>query len=119
MKIALRSRPAKRVSGAAALVVAAVLGSASAAGADGFKISEKLTATAAAPGARGRAVVVVRDSDRKVRVAARGLQRRTTHDVILDRVKIGTLTTSGRGNGRARFRSGPPTPRQFLRPGAR
>src|SRR5207302_8246667 len=106
MKIALRSRP-ERARGAAPLVVAALLGSASAAGADGFKISEKLTATAAAPGARGRAVVVVRDSHRTVRVAARGLQRRTTHDVILDRVKIGTLTTSGRGNGRARFRSRP------------
>ena len=71
------------------------------------KISEELTATAAAPGARGRAVVIVRDSELRLRVAARGLQRRTTHDVILDHVKIGTLTTSGRGNGRARFRSRP------------
>jgi len=114
MKIALRSRPAKRVRGAAPLVVAAVLGSASAAVADGFKITEKLTATVAAPGARGRAVVVVRHSDRKVRVAVRGLQRSTTHDVILDRVKIGTLTTSGRGNGRARFGSRPHTHDQFL-----
>jgi len=114
MKIALRSRPTKRVRGVAPLVVAAVLGSASAAVADGFKISEKLTATAAAPGARGRAVVVVRHSDRKVRVAVRGLQRSTTHDVILDRVKIGTLTTSGRGSGRARFGSRPHTHDQFL-----
>src|SRR5437016_13427198 len=78
MKIALRSRPAKRVRGAAPLVVAAVLGSASAAVADGFKITEKLTATVAAPGARGRAVVVVRHSDRKVRGAVQGLQRSTT-----------------------------------------
>jgi len=109
MKVALRSRPARRGRGAAPLVFVAVLGSASAAGAAGFKISEKLTATAAAPGARGRAVIVVRDSDRKVRVAARGLQRSTTHDVILDRVKIGTLTTSGRGSGRARFGSRPHT----------
>ena len=114
MKIALRSRPAERRRGAAPLVVAAVLGAASGAVADGFKISEKLTATAAAPGARGRAVVVVRDAGRTVRVAARGLQRSTTHDVILDRVKIGTLTTSGRGNGRARFGSRPHTHDQFL-----
>ena len=114
MKIALRSRPAKCVRSAVPLVVAALLGSASAAGAGGFKISEKLTATAAAPRARGRAVVVVRGSDRKVRVAARGLQESTTHDVILDDVKIGTLTTSGRGNGRARFGSRPHTHEQFL-----
>ena len=114
MKIALRSRPAKRVRGAAPLVMAAVLGWASAAVADGFKISEKLSATAAAPRARGRAVVVVRDSGRTVRVAARGLQRSTTHDVILDRVKIGTLTTSGRGNGRARFASRPHLHDQYL-----
>ncbi len=84
MKIALRSRPTKHVRGVAPLVVAAVLGSASAAVADSFNISEKLTATAAAPGARGRAVVVVRHSDRKVRVAVRGLQRSTTHDQFLD-----------------------------------
>ena len=114
MKIALRSRPAKCVRSAVPLVVAALLGSASAAGAGGFKISEKLTATAAAPRARGRAVVVVRGSDRKVRVAARGLQESTTHDVILDRVKIGTLTTSGRGNGRARFASRPHLHDQYL-----
>src|SRR2546430_16470342 len=114
MKIALRSRPAKRVRGAAPLVVAAVLGWASAVVADGFKISKKLTATAAAPGARGRAGVVVRDAGRTVRVAARGLQRSTTHDVILDRVKIGTLTTSGRGNGRARFASRPHIHDQYL-----
>src|SRR5207244_4317013 len=114
VKIALRSRPAKCVRSAVPLVVAALLGSASAAGAGGFKISEKLTATAAAPRARGRAVVVVRGSDRKVRVAARGLQESTTHDVILDDVKIGTLTTSGRGNGRARFGSRLHTHDQFL-----
>src|SRR5207249_3066622 len=114
MKTALRSRPAERLRGAGPLVVAAVLGLAGAAMADGFKISEKLTATPAAPGARGRAVVVVQDAGRTVRVAARGLQRSTTHDVILDRVKIGTLTTSGRGNGRARFASRPHAHDQLL-----
>ena len=114
MKIALGSRPAERLRSAAPLVVAAVLGLAGAAMADGFKISEKLTATPAAPGARGRAVVVVQDAGRTVRVAARGLQRSTTHDVILDRVKIGTLTTSGRGNGRARFASRPHLHDQYL-----
>ena len=62
MKIALGSRPAERLRSAAPLVVAAVLGLAGAAMADGFKISEKLTATPAAPGARGRAVVVVQDA---------------------------------------------------------
>src|SRR5437667_12794929 len=86
MKIALRSRPAERLRGAGPRVVAAVLGLAGAAMADGFKISEKVTATPAAPGARGLAVVVAQGAGRCVRVAARGLRRSTTLRGILARV---------------------------------
>jgi hypothetical protein len=72
------------------------------------RVREDLTATSAAPtGARGRAVVRVRNEDGRLTVVAKDVGRDTTFDVILDGVKIGTLTTSGGGNGRAHFRSRP------------
>ena len=78
------------------------------------KVSLGLTATSAAPGARGRAVVIVRNSDGKLTVVARALQRRSVYDVILERVKIGTLTTTGGGKGKARFRARPRAHDQLL-----
>ena len=72
------------------------------------KVREDLTATSAAPaGARGRTVVRVRNEDGRLTVVAKDVGRDTTFDVILDGVKIGTLTTTGGGNGRAHFRTRP------------
>lgn len=72
------------------------------------KVRQTLTATTAAPaGARGRAVIRVRNEDGRLTVIAKDIGSDTSFDVILDGVKIGTLTTTGGGNGRAHFRSRP------------
>ena len=72
------------------------------------KVREDLVPTAAAPaGARGRAVVRVRNEKGRLIVIAKDIGRDATFDVILDGVKIGTLQTTGGGNGRARFRTRP------------
>ncbi len=79
------------------------------------KVSQELIATAVAPAfARGRAVVVVKNSDGRLVVVAKKLLRDTTYDLILEGVSIGSLTTTGGGNGKARLRSQPRGRDQFL-----
>src|SRR4029077_1376062 len=81
----------------------------------GGRVRQELTATTAAPaGARGRATVRVRNDDGRLTVVAKDVGRDTTFDVILDGVKIGTLTTTGGGNGHARLRTQPRGHAQLL-----
>lgn len=47
------------------------------------------------------------DSDGRLVLAVRGLAPNQSYDVLADSVKVGTLRTSGGGNGAARFRTRP------------
>src|SRR5262249_52420569 len=69
---------------------------------------QTLTPTDTDQDARGRAQLVLRtDEDGKFDVIAKKLDPDQTFDVIVNGVKVGTLTTTGGGSGRARFRSRP------------
>ena len=65
-----------------------------------------LTPTSKDPDARGRANLLVRGSRGKLKIAAQRLKHGATFEVIVDTVRIGTLTTGGSGNGKARFSTG-------------
>src|SRR5215813_11593329 len=59
----------------------------------------------------GQATVVVRrlrsGLDGTLLVTVRNLDARTTYEIVIDGVRIGTLTTNAAGRGRARFRTQP------------
>ena len=69
--------------------------------------------TARSPGAhtQGQATVIVRrlrrGLDGTLLVVVRNLDAHTTYEIVVRGVRIGTLTTNGRGRGRARFRTHP------------
>jgi hypothetical protein len=74
----------------------------------GQKAKVNLSPTAAAPGARGSAVLQVRNETQgKFTVKAQRLDRDATYDVVVGGIKVGTLTTSGGGGGKVRFSSKP------------
>ena len=81
-------------------------------------IGQDMTATGVDPDARGNCRVKIRHLgsgvDGKLRVNVRRLDPRSTFEVVVDSVRIGTLTTNGHGSGRARFRTAPRTGDQFL-----
>jgi hypothetical protein len=66
-----------------------------------------LVSTGKDPDARGRATLVVRGSKGKLGVSAHRLSNTATFEVIVDGVRIGTLSTHGGGNGKARFTTRP------------
>jgi hypothetical protein len=68
------------------------------------KIRQTLTATVHAPGASGVARLVLRTpSTGKFTVKARRLPGSKTFDVVVNKVKVGTLKTGPSGNGTAKF----------------
>ena len=66
-------------------------------------VRTSLTATSKDPDARGRASLVVRGSHGKLKVAGQRLKRGATFEVVVNTVRIGTLTTGKGGSGKARF----------------
>jgi hypothetical protein len=67
------------------------------------------------PNASGQVRLILKTaSSGQFEVRARGLDPRGTFDVIVSGVKVGTLTTSGGGSGRARFRTRPHGRHDFL-----
>ena len=71
-------------------------------------IKQTLTSTGVDAEARGRARLIVRnDSDGTFRIDVRNLDRNATFEIIVGGVKVGTLTTTGGGNGHTRFRTRP------------
>ena len=79
------------------------------------RIFQPLTATTAAPAlARGKAAISVRNADGKLAIVVFRLASASTFDVILDGVRIGSLTTGSGGTGKARFRSRPRSHDQLL-----
>jgi len=72
------------------------------------RVKQTLAATDTDQDARGRAQLVLQtDEDGKFDVVAKKLDPDHTFDVIVNGVKVGTLTTTGGGSGRARFRTRP------------
>lgn len=72
------------------------------------RVNESLTATAAAPGARGKVKLLIKSSQRaKLKVLASQLAGGRTYDLLVGGVKVGTLATSGGGSGRASFSAAP------------
>ena len=72
------------------------------------RVKQTLSATDTDQDARGRAQLVLQtDEDGKFDVIAKKLDPDHTFDVIVNGVKVGTLTTTGGGSGRARFRTSP------------
>src|SRR5262249_17874247 len=83
----------------AALIVAGAVGALAK-----TKIRQTLTATAHAPGASGVARLLLRTpTTGKFTIKARRLPGGKTFDVVVNKVKVGTLTTSASGNGTAKF----------------
>jgi hypothetical protein len=86
--------------------------------ADALVVRRSLDATGADDGARGRMILRIRGKGSRrsgalvVRVA--GLAARATFDVTVDDIPIGTLDTSRRGKGMARFRTRPRRREQLL-----
>lgn len=69
---------------------------------------EQTFTSAGGGGATGRARLLMKnDSEGRLVLAVRGLARNQTYDVIAGDVKVGTLRTSGGGNGAVRFRTRP------------
>ena len=71
-------------------------------------VLQGLTATAHAPGARGRANLVLQTASRgRMRVTARGLTPGASFDVVIGGVKVGSFTTSAFGVGRMKLSTTP------------
>jgi hypothetical protein len=66
------------------------------------RMTQKLTATAHAPRARGRAIAKLEsDSRGRLQIRAGGLAAQASFDVVANGVKVATLQTSESGRGRA------------------
>src|SRR5262249_1765732 len=79
------------------------------------RVQQTLAATDTDQDARGRAQLILRsDEDGKFEGIAKKPDPDHTFDVIVSGVKVGTLTTTGGGSGRARFRTRPRGDDQLL-----
>jgi hypothetical protein len=77
-------------------------------------IKAGLVATGKDPDARGRANLLVRGSKGKLALTAHRLNAGATFEVIVDGVRIGTLSTGRSGKGKARFSTRPHAADQLL-----
>lgn len=100
----------------AVAALAATLATPAAAGT--VRIRARLVATSIAPGARGKAILVVRTqpkgSQARLALFVRRLGPSETFAVAVAAVPIGSLETTGLGSGRARFRTHPRARRDQL-----
>lgn len=67
-----------------------------------------LASTGVDDNARGTVKLQVKKgSDGKFEIQVQKLEKRATYEVLVDGVRVGSITTTGGGNGRVRFRSRP------------
>jgi len=72
------------------------------------KIKQDLTATAAAPDARGEVRFDLKSADDgRLRITVKKLARKALYQVVVGDVAVGEIATKGGGGGRLRFRSQP------------
>src|SRR5262249_15146641 len=104
-----RSRIGRRLVMAVGFSAAVVVvGAMAVAKTGGVNITRKLTATGHAPRARGLAKLRLRSgASGTFSVRAKHLPGGQTFDVVVNKVKVGTLTTSPRGSGTAKFSTAP------------
>ena len=89
------------------LALALVIDGAGPAGAASH-VTQSLTATTNAPGAKGRAKLALKTASKgRFRVMARGLAKGATFDLVVGGVKVGTLTTNRGGAGKAKLATSP------------
>src|SRR5262249_41763723 len=105
----IRSRIGRRLVTAVAFGAAVVvLGAMAGAKTGGANVTRKRTATGEARHARGLAKLSLKSgSSGTFSVRAKHLPGGQTFDVVVNKVKVGTLTTSPRGNGTAKFSTAP------------
>lgn len=97
-----------RILGTVGVVVVASIGTLYAAGGHGTRVKKDLTATSLAPNASGKARLVVKGSKHgKFSLLAKHLPGGQQFDVIVAGVKVGALTTTSGGTGKARFSTQP------------
>ena len=87
------------------LALAATLAGSTASAASHVKAG--LVSTGKDPDARGHASLVVRGSKGKLAVSAHRLSGAATFEIVVDGVRMGTLSTHNGGNGKARFTTRP------------
>src|SRR5262249_50952564 len=104
-----RSRIGRRLVTAVAFsAVVVVIGAMAVAKTGGVNVTRKLTATGHAPRARGLAKLRLKSgSSGTFSVRAKHLPGGQTFDVVVNKVKVGTLTTSPRGSGTAKVSTAP------------
>src|SRR5262245_35460368 len=104
-----RSRIGRRLVTAVAFSAAVVvIGAMAVAKTGGANITRKLTATGHTPRARGLAKLRLKSgSSGTFKVKAAHLPGGKTFDVVVNKVKVGTLTTSPSGSGSAKFSTRP------------
>jgi hypothetical protein len=74
----------------------------------GSHVTQALTATSHAPGARGHAKLALKTASKgRFRVVARGLAPRASFDLVVGGVKIGAFTTNGAGSGKVKLSTHP------------
>jgi len=106
-----RVRSGLAITAAAGVVLALGVGMASAARSRTVRIRETLAATAKAPKAHGKLLLVVRSGktqlDGALDIGARHLASKGTFDVLIGGVKVAALSTNGGGNGKVKLRTTP------------
>jgi hypothetical protein len=74
----------------------------------GTHVTQSLTGTSHAPGARGRATLALTTASKgRFRVIARGLAPQSSFDLVVGGVKVGTFTSSAGGVGRVKLSTSP------------
>lgn len=106
-----RVRSGLAVTVGAGVVLALGVGMASAARSRTVRVRQALAATAKAPKAHGKLLLVVRSTktqlDGALDIGARHLARKSTFDVLIGGVKVAALSTNGGGNGKVKLRTKP------------
>jgi len=84
-------------------------------GAYAVRVKSDLTPTANGAGAKGRASLSLRNGARgQFRITAKHVQGGKSYDLVVGGVKVGALSTSTRGNGRAAFSTSPSGKKSLL-----
>ena len=105
-----RTHSKTRTMAATALVVAALVGFGSPAEArrtHGYKGDAEMTSTGVDADARGKLKASSKHGDGRFEVSVGKLDARASYEVLVDGVKVASVTTSRGGSGKARLRSNP------------
>src|SRR5262249_9474753 len=81
----------------------------------GSQVGQALTGTSHAPRAHGRAKLALATASKgRFRVAARGLARGASFELVVGGVKVGAFTTNAAGSGKVKLSTNPKASERFL-----